>query len=151
MSRMKEQKLWDAMRDGLLAVGGTKRVRLERIENLAGSGAPDVLALCDGVVTWCELKAVDALPLRPTTRVLGAEGLSLPQRNWHMSWHQAGGRALIIVGVGQGRDRMHFAVEGRHGDAVNDMALGDLNRCAVAAGQGLAFWPQLAVYLKGNI
>ena len=157
MTRLREQKLWDAMRQNFaLAInastltGEPLRLRLERVENMVGDGTPDVLVLCDGVVTWCELKAADALPRRSTTRVLGGEGLNGDQKNWHMSWGQAGGRSLIIIGIGAGRERMCFAVEGRHGDALNEMTFGDLTKRAVAMGMGLTFWPHLLKYLKGN-
>lgn len=144
MSRLKEQRLWDAMREGV-----PKWVRLERLENAAGVGLPDVLALSLGRVTLCELKAVEALPVRRTSRVLGAQGLSVAQRNWHMTWHQNGGRALIIIGAGVGRARQHVAVEGRHGDRINEMPWDALllNSCCV--GLGAAFWPRLAEILKG--
>ena len=155
MTRLREQKLWDAMRQNfMLAINASTvsceplRLRLERVENMVGDGTPDVLVLCDGLVTWCELKAVDALPRRATTRVLGSDGLNWDQRNWHMSWLAAGGRSLIVIGIGAGRERMCFAVEGRHGEAVNDMTFGDLTKRAVAMGMGLTFWPHLLRYLK---
>ena len=66
-----------------------KDVRLERIENVVGVGTPDVLACCH-ITAFVELKAVDAPPVRETTRVLGDKGLSRDQRNWHVDWHQWG-------------------------------------------------------------
>ena len=154
MTRLKEQKLWDAMRENFAAAAKTSgpamRVRLERIENLAGEGTPDVLVLCDGAVTFCELKAVDTFPKRPSTRVLGTEGLRQEQKNWHMGWQHAGGRSLILIGIGSGRERAHFAIEGRHCDTVNEMSWSDLSRHHVAQGVGAAFWVQLMKYLKGN-
>lgn len=144
--RFKEQKLWDAMSNGTPA-----RVRLYRLENVAGVGTPDVMALASGVVTFCELKATAALPKRPTTRVLGEAGLSVAQRNWHMGWHQSGGRALIVVGVGAGVQRQHVALEGRHGDRVNAMTWDELLRNACCAGVGAAFWPKLTLILEGKL
>lgn len=151
MTRYREQKLWDAMREGLSDGGLGARIRLERVENGAGEGMPDVLAVCNGLVTWCELKAVAALPARPTTRILGTRGLNQAQRNWHAEWHRAGGRSVVVVGIGSGRERAHFALPGHLGDQANDMTWRDFTRHNVARGAGAEFWKVLSAYLRGHI
>lgn len=123
MSRLKEQKLWDRMRR---AVG--EKVRLERVENVMTVGMPDVLALADGHVTWAELKAVDGYPARPATRVLGVEGLSIKQKNWHLSWRRNGGTSIIVVGVA----RDLYALHGSHHDHVNEYSRAELECHAFA-------------------
>jgi hypothetical protein len=95
--RLKEQRLWDRMKTRTPNV----RLRLERIENGLAVGMPDVIALCNALVTWCELKAIENWPAREATPVLGeANGVSRDQRNWHFDWQQYGGRSCVIVSVG---------------------------------------------------
>lgn len=132
--RKKEQRLWDRMRRAL-----TGRVRLERIENVVANGTADVLALCHGVVTPLELKSVDAFPAREATRVLGAEGLSRDQKNWHRDWHRWGGRSLIVVSVGS---RDLFVLSGGIGDLINEMPAHDLAAFSLARD-----WDALAALL----
>lgn len=136
--RKPEQRLWDRMRRAL----GVE-VRLERIENVVGVGTADVFALCNGRATPLELKAVEAYPAKPTTRVLGDKGLSRDQRNWHHSWAAHGGRSLIVIGVGS---HDLFAVPGVHADTVNDMTAEELARHSVAQD-----WRQLFVALGGAL
>lgn len=122
--RKLEQRLWDRMRRALGAA-----VHLERIENLVGDGTPDVFALRAGRVTPCELKCVEAYPARPRTRVLGDKGLSVPQRNWHLAWQRAGGRSLIVVGVGAAD---LYVLPATLADTVNDFNRSQLVAAAVA-------------------
>ena len=133
--RKQEQRLWDRMRAKAVA----PRVRLERIENLVNVGTPDVIALSHGQVTWIELKAVGAFPVKAATRVLGVKGLSVSQRNWHYGWYAEGGRSLILIGVGP---TTIYAIPGFLADAVNDMPRGDLEKYAVAVD-----WDFLFAYL----
>lgn len=95
MAREKEQRLWDRLRK---AAAG--RIHTERIENIVGVGRPDVDTLCAGSFVPVELKQVAAWPKRAETRVLGDEGLSVAQRNWHLTWRRWGGESLVVVGVG---------------------------------------------------
>lgn len=135
--RKTEQRLWDRMRKAL----GAKLV-LERMENVAAVGTPDVMAGCRGRITPVELKAVDAYPVRSATRVLGAAGLSVDQRNWHLRWHQQGCFTLVLVGVGS---HDLFAVPGSHADDVNDMNAEELAQHSVAQ-----TWLQLFIVLGGK-
>ena len=121
--RKPEQRLWDRMRAALRG-----KVRLERIENLAGVGIPDVLVLAQGNVTLVELKVVERFPARPDTRVLGGKGLSQDQKNWHVDWHGWGGKSFIVVGVGTAN---LYAVPGRLADDVNSYTKKQLDFFAV--------------------
>lgn len=116
MSRLPEQKVWDAMRN---AIGHS--VRLERIENRVGTGRPDVDALYAGRFTPIELKAVPAgWPVRESTPVLPAgKGMRVAQLNWHLDWRRWGGRSLIVVGVNKGRAREVFVFDGAIADDLN--------------------------------
>lgn len=123
--RKTEQRLWDRMR----AKAVEPRVRLERIENLVSVGSPDVIAIKNGQVTWIELKAVETFPAKADTRVLGAKGLSVAQRNWHYQWYANDGASLILIGVGPG---IIYAIHGFLADGVNEMSRGELEKHSVA-------------------
>jgi hypothetical protein len=110
MTRLKEQRLWDRIRK---AAAG--RIHTERVENVVGVGRPDVDTLCAGSFVPIELKAVDAWPKRAATRVLGDEGLSQDQKNWHLTWRRWGGTSLIVVGV----DGEVYGFSGTMADYVN--------------------------------
>lgn len=124
--RLPEQRFWDRTKSRLQG-----EFRLERIENLAGVGTPDVLATAreTGRTTLIELKAVVELPKRATSKVLGRAGLSQDQKNWHMDFVRAKGRAYILVGIGS-HDQL--LIEGRWSDHVNDWCHADLKYHAVA-------------------
>ena len=120
--RLPEQRLWDRMRARLKGRG----VRLERIENVVGTGRPDIDALSAGIFTPVELKAIEGWPVRDTTAVLGRKGLSIDQRNWHMDWARYGGRSLVVVGVGQ----EVFAFIGTFHDQINSMTRAQMSTFA---------------------
>ena len=124
--RKPEQRLWDRMRAAKVAAPS---VRLERIENLVGAGTPDVIALRSGQVTWVELKSVDNFPTKATTRVLGAKGLSVAQRNWHYEWYAQQGRSVILVGVAHAQI---YTIPGFLADAVNEMSRTELGKNSIA-------------------
>ncbi len=118
--RKQEQRLWDRMREKAKKLAS---VRLERVENLVNVGTPDVLALSRGIVTWCELKAIDEFPVRAATQVLGAKGLSVAQRNWHKDWFASGGNSVVLIGVGP---NVILGISGFFGDSVNAMCREEL-------------------------
>lgn len=135
--RKKEQRLWDRMRRAL-----TGKVRLERIENVVSVGTPDLLCLANGKTSMVELKAVEDWPARATTRVLGSQGLSVDQKNWHHDWTRNGGTSFIIIGVGKIEV---FAMEGRWADFVNDFAQEQLRQNSSAIG-----WDDISKLLGAN-
>lgn len=122
--RKPEQRLWDRMSKQL----GERGVHLLRVENVVAAGFPDVIALACGIVTACELKAVESAPARSTTPVLGAKGLSIVQRNWAAHWRKHGGRQLFIVGIGA----EVFAVTGHFAEEINQFTKLDFESLAVA-------------------
>jgi hypothetical protein len=104
-------------------------VLLHRIENIVGEGIPDVVAAYRGNVTFIELKAIDAAPVRATTPALGEKrGLSAAQKNWHHDWNAAGCVTLILIGIG----REIAAIDGSDADLVNAMSAGDVRRVSLA-------------------
>lgn len=96
--RQKEQRLWDTFRRHLKE--SRPPVWAQRMENVAGSGMADVVIHTSvGNVRWVELKA-PTLPKRPTTPVLGDEGLSIAQRNWHLKAWSMNVRTYVLVRLG---------------------------------------------------
>lgn len=143
--RLKEQRLWDRMRSNM-----PSDCRMERVETMVSDGFPDVIikVWSNPIVFMTELKAVHSLPMRQTTRVFGGEGLSVDQKNWMLSWRQAGGTGLIIAACGEGAKAFHWALDGIHADAFNDMTERELNLAAFASGVGRTFWPRLPDLLR---
>ena len=125
MSRKPEQRLWDRLRK---AAAG--HVHTERIENLVGVGRPDVDTLVAGSFVPVELKQVEGWPVRSSTKVLGARGLSKEQKNWHLNWRNWGGVSMIVVGVGE----EVFAFSGERADTINDYNTVQFHNAAVCSG-----------------
>ncbi len=133
--RLPEQRLWTKLRDNLV----TRHVLLERVENLVNVGTPDVHAIANGQTTWLELKATE-MPARSETPLLGRDTVSRDQRNWHMNYHQHGGRSLIVIGVGP---RVTLSLSGEYVDKVNEMPFHEIMAKAVAVN-----WEELEWYLS---
>ena len=125
MSRRPEQRLWDRLRK---AAAG--KLHTERIENLVGVGRPDVDTLVDGNFVPIELKQVDAWPVRSNTKVLGRDGLSQVQKNWHLNWQNWGGMSMIVVGVGEDV----FAFSGERADELNDYNTVEFKNASICSG-----------------
>lgn len=123
--RRPEQRLWDRLRK---AAAG--RIHTERIENLVGVGRPDVDTLVAGSFVPVELKQVDGWPARHGTKVLGRQGLSQVQKNWHLTWRHWGGSSLIIVGVADEA----FAFSGATADHINEYNTAEFRSAAMVIG-----------------
>lgn len=120
--RLPEQRLWDRMRK---ALGG--KLRLERVENLVSVGDPDVTSTAPGNwVTRVELKWAP-LPKRRSTAVLGRDGLSLAQRNWHLE-HKRFGISYVLVGV----ESAIFTIDGALHDEINSFTIDELREHSMA-------------------
>lgn len=113
--RLKEQRLWDTLKrqtDG-------SSLWLQRVENLCGTGMPDVLvANGRGDLKWVELKATE-VPKRAATALLGKAGVSPAQRGWHLKAASMNVQTWILVRAG----KEHFLVPGRFAAEVNDWPL----------------------------
>lgn len=125
MSRRPEQRLWDRLRKH--AAG---KLYTERIENLMSVGKPDVDTLVAGSFVPIELKQIDDWPVRGGTKVLGKNGLSQAQKNWHLNWRNWGGMSMIVVGVG---DEV-YAFSGERADEINDYNTAQFKNAAVCVG-----------------
>jgi hypothetical protein len=91
-----EASSWDWLRNGIKKTVPHFSL-LERVENGVLDGMADVNYVIRGVEGWIELKAVE-LPARPSTPVLGREGLRIPsQVNWHLARVAAHSRTWVFV------------------------------------------------------
>lgn len=136
--RKKEQRLWDRMRKNLLGSG----IWMQRMENMVGSGRPDVDAMFHGTFTPVELKEVEDFPVRASTRVLGPKnGLNVAQLNWWLEWNKHGGTGIILVGVGS---HQLYGFDGSLSEQVNDFTRADFEHKA-----RLLSWPEVRAHLRG--
>lgn len=111
--RKAEQRLWDTMKRH----AQRRQVVLERVENVVADGMPDVVVLAPGGhVMWVELKAPHR-PARPTTRLLGNEGLRPAQVNWHLRAAALEVRTYVLIRDDAGAVLL---VPGWHAAEMND-------------------------------
>lgn len=96
MSRLKEQRAWDRIRDA----NDPRTLKLVRIENLCGEGTPDLIGQNrNGTVFWLENKALEEWPKRASTPVLS--GAFRPgQIPFMEAWRQWNGHAFVLLRVG---------------------------------------------------
>lgn len=94
--------------------------RIERIENLIGSGMPDVTYCIDGHNDWIEVKAPRNMPKRETTPVLvNNEKVSQEQKNWFLAQKNAGGQGWIWIDT----PSHMLLISGHKADNVNQASL----------------------------
>lgn len=142
--RKPEQRLWDRMSRN---VGRDPEIWLQRMENMVGSGFPDVHAISRGIVTGVELKQADVIPVGRDTKLL-KKGMRLDQRNWHLDCERHGARSCVLIGVASD---LHILVPGRLADKINEASLMKLMNMAIIAHRGPEFWTMFRLYLKGRI
>lgn len=135
--RKREQLLWDAMKRNLPAA-----LWMQRVENLVGDGMPDVYIGRTGC--WVELKAPSRIPTRPTTPLLGKEGLRQSQKNWFIKHRtMAAPESYILI---RALDGEIFLIAGMHADGVNEMTVEVLRHESMADS-----WPAVADVLWGGL
>lgn len=101
--------------------------RLERIENMAGLGTPDVNFCSDGVECWIEMKS-STEPKRLTSLLLASNHkLSQVQKNWFLKQRNAGGKCYILIAT----DKRWMLINGKYADGINKMTVGQLSNIAL--------------------
>lgn len=108
--KARENSLWGWLSKARLVF--REKVDLERVENMIGSGHPDVRGICEGAHFYIELKSVP----RPTRKTLIDATLRKEQVDWMERYEKAGGRngfLLIQVGSGVGY-AARYLIEGHH-------------------------------------
>ena len=127
--RKAEQKVWDAMKRR-----APKDFWLQRVENLAGEGMPDVYVSRLSGGPWVELKAAK-LPKRATTKVMGDDGVRTSQRNWHMKAATKGIRSYILLRIDHPDHlRLPLLFHGTWADDINEWTYAELYGASVARG-----------------
>jgi hypothetical protein len=127
--RKPEQRLYDAMKKA-----APKEAWLQRVENIVAEGMPDVHVSGPSSECWVELKSVHR-PKRPTTRLLGSEGLRPSQVNWHL---KAATKAITSWILIQDDAGTKYLVEGCHAGKINELTEADLQLLSRAD-----TWPEI--------
>ena len=118
----RESKFWGRIVNGLWR---GNRV-LNRIENGVLDGMPDSYYCIEGTGGWIELKCPQE-PKRGTTPLFsGNHPLSLAQRNWLLSHHQAGGISWVAIET----ESTMLLIEGRFSDFINTLTLEQMKQFA---------------------
>lgn len=91
-----ENNTWSYVRKGLNKVI-PRESRMDRVENLLGSGMADVNYCIEGSEGWIENKFLKKYPARPGTPV--KIKWQPEQRPWLISQTRAGGRAFVLIQV----------------------------------------------------
>lgn len=107
----RESSLWQRCRTAVKALAWQgHHVDLQRIENAATSGHPDVEGVIDGSQLWIELKSCmrpvkASTPIRPKCRP--------SQEIWHRKRTEAGSRIhWVLIQVGEDRSAKLYLVPG---------------------------------------
>jgi hypothetical protein len=120
VSRLKEQRLWDAVKRN-----APKGWWLQRVENVVAEGMPDVyVTKPTGASVWVELKA-PIRPKRKTTRLLGTEGLRESQIGWHLKAHTKNLPAFTLI---RDDELVLYLVHCSLAQTVNDLSLLDMQQ-----------------------
>jgi hypothetical protein len=120
-----ESALWGRLKTGakaLRAIG--YKIDLQRIENAATSGHPDVEGCINGSQIWIENKS-EARPKRIETPI--RPKLRESQSIWHKTRVAAGCRCnWVLLQVGDGRDASLYLIRGCHYDRIKSISEPDL-------------------------
>lgn len=124
--RKAEQKVWDAMKRAQKRIA--PKIWMQRVENLAGDGMPDVYV--EG--PWVELKA-GKLPKRSTTRIQYSEGIRTSQNNWHKKAASRGVISYVLVRVEEKKSEPLLFAGTASGD-INDLTWDEACSRSIAIG-----------------
>lgn len=120
-AKVLESSLWSWLKKGGDSID---LIHLERIENIAGVGTPDVQGWL-GCQFWCELKALAKKP------VIDCE-VSPDQVRWARKRHMVGGYSWFLIQVGSGKDAERFLIPGYRAHFLGkETALDDLREYSV--------------------
>lgn len=97
-ARKKEQLLWDALKRASISA----KYKLYRIENMIGSGMPDVLGKNKtfGTVFFLENKALHEWPARDSTQPLKTK-FEQKQLPFAREWNSTKGNSFVLLRVGK--------------------------------------------------
>lgn len=120
---MSEKNDYQLLRKHLMGKG----VHLERMENMAGVGTPDIYYCIDGTMGWIEMKSPKE-PRRESSKLF-ADNHKLPQsqKNWFLNHRNAGGRGYILICT----DKCWMLIDSKDADDINLMTANELFEIAV--------------------
>ncbi len=105
-----------------------KQLHLNRIENGVMEGMADTEGCLHGRQFWIELKC-EARPSNPSTKIkLRFEPAQLPWLNRRIG---AGGRAFVLIQVGQGAAALRYLITADRKSLEHGMLETTMKRCAV--------------------
>lgn len=141
--RKKEQRLWDRTKAAFDRAG----MFSERIENLVSVGTPDVHGLGKRAF-WLELKAIESLPARPSTPLLGkGDGLSVEQINWHFNYFNNGGISYVLIGIGS---YTNILMPGSMSRDINKLTFHEMAGCCCAIATSKSGWEPIITHLRSE-
>jgi penicillin-binding protein-related factor A (putative recombinase) len=128
MSRLKEQRAWDALKKHADNSG----VRFWRVENLMVSGMPDLVGVNrNGATFWIEMKALDCWPARESTRPLRTS-FEPGQIPFMKEWITYGGTAFVLLRVNAYQNEFDWLLlDPKGGKDLVDMTRDELTRSSV--------------------
>ena len=140
---MSEKSLWSLTRTGIKGEVPSHELHLERIENAAGAGTPDVNYCIRGTAGWVELKYIDEWPKREDTLV-AVDHFTKEQRIFLHNYSMAGGRCFVWIQV----DGEYFLFDGLRAS----MYLGHRSKSNDNGWRRSDFYTEaICVFVKGNI
>lgn len=107
----RESGLWRWLSGARRVLGAD--LHMTRVENLIGSGMPDVEGCYQGTQFWLELKSA-MRPVRSATPVRFPTKGREEQASWAISRIAAGGRVGYLLQVGHGHSRTIYLCPGRY-------------------------------------
>jgi len=123
--KTKETSLWGWLRRGFEAFG--LRSHVNRIENSAGIGTPDVEGCISGSQFWIELKVAE---VRANLRM--AVDITTDQAMWLRARRSVGGRSFLLIRFGKyhflllGNDPIIPQLIGGHSVLISEVRRGSL-------------------------
>lgn len=110
----RESELWRRLKGGVKELGPS--ADLQRIENAAGVGHPDVEGCVNGQQIWIELKS-EKRPKKSTTPIRFK--VRPAQSIWHRQRVRAGFRNnFVLCQVGEGAQACWYLIPGRFYDSI---------------------------------
>lgn len=95
--------------------------RIDRIENLLGSGTPDVNFCSGGFECWIEIKSPKE-PRRAATPLFGSNHrISQEQMNWALRQRRAGGRCYFLIST----NKRWMLISGGLADYINNWTIAE--------------------------
>lgn len=108
---MRESSLWSWLSRAESSYG--RHLHMNRTENVAGVGTPDVEGCLDSRCFVVELKVAER-PARPTTAIRTQSPIKTEQVDWLMARKMAGGRAWLLVQVGERHEARRYLLDAVH-------------------------------------